>query len=434
MRVPGLVAALVAAVSQVQAPALAAADPVVAEAGGGSTVVDEGELLEACSTLLLSAVEPARIAIVVGDDDETRRVAVERSLVRVMRDRRREDIVTPALVKARLGESAGQQLRGGGAAAAGLGADHIIIADVVSEGGAAVVSLRLIKSESGEVLGTRKVPLLPSSGTAGTASSARVQDVRVAAADLADLVAEAVERSGAEHRSHRIAVPPAAAEGAAKEARLDRFVQSELLTALRERGFLVVERAQLQQAMDQLALQQLTEGDNVGAVGKVVGAQSIALVQVTEAGDTFLVSVRVVAVDTGVVLGAARATVKRDNVVNMAAVETRTAGEAAVRSALAPGWGQAYNGDATKAVVFGVGTYSGLLATVGLGVGAAVSYTSYLGVKPGDDVSAFEAGQQAVALRQQTNVLTTATAAAGAVTAVVWSLGIADALMSSPND
>lgn len=431
MRVPGLVAALVAAVSQVQAPALAAPDPVVAEAGGGSTVVDEGELLEACSTLLLSAVEPARIAIVVGDDDEARRVAVERSLVRVMRDRRREDIVTPALVKARLGESAGQQLRGGGAAAAGLGADHIIIADVLSEGGAAVLSLRLIKSESGEVLDTRKVPLVALSGTA---SSARVQDVRVAAADLADLVAEAVERSGAEHRSHRIAVPPAVAEGAAKEARLDRFVQAELLTALRERGFFVVERAELAQAMDQLALQQLTEGDNVGAVGKIVGAQSIALVQVTEAGDTFLVGVRVVAVDTGVVLGAARATVKRDNVVSMAAVETRTAGEAAVRSALAPGWGQAYNGDATKAVVLGVGTYSGLLATVGFGVGAAVSYTSYLGVKPGDGVSAAEAGQQAVALRQQTNLLTTATAAAGAVTAAVWSLGVADALISSPTD
>jgi TolB-like protein len=425
MRIRVLLAALT---TMWMAGTLRAEEPTVAETGA-SAVVDEGALLEACGALLVSTLEPARVAIVVVDALEVRRTAIERSLVRVMRDRGREDIVTPALVRARLGDAA-ERLQAGGSAATGLGADHVIIADVVNEGSTAVLSLRLIRSESGEVLATQRVPLLAT----GSASSARAQDVRVAAADLADLVAEAVERSGAAPRSHRIAVPPITAVGAAAAARLDRFVQAELLTALRERGFLVVERAQLQSAMDQLALQQLTDGDNVGAVGKAVGAQSLALVQLTEAADTFLVSVRVVAVDTGVVLGAARATMKRDNVVSLAAVETRTASEAAIRSALAPGWGQAYNGDATKAVVFGVGTYSALLTTVALGVGAGVTWLGYLGVKPGDGVSAAQAAQRAVALRQQTDALLTGTAVAGAVTAALWSLGIADALVSTEHE
>ena len=425
MRIRVLLAALT---TMWMAGTLRAEEPRVAETGA-SAVVDEGALLEACGALLVSAVEPARVAIVVVDALEVRRTAIERSLVRVMRDRGREDIVTPALVRARLGDVA-QDLQRSGSAATGLGADHVIIADVINEGSTAVLSLRLIRSESGEVLATQRVALLAT----GTASSARAHDVRVAAADLADLVAEAVERSGAEPRSHRIAVPAVIAVGAAAEARLDRFVQAELLTALRERGFLVVERAQLQQAMDQLALQQLTDGDNVGVVGKAVGAQSLALVQLTEAADTFLVSVRVVAVDTGVVLGAAGATIKRDNVVSLAAIETRTPSEAAIRSALAPGWGQAYNGDATRAVVFGVGTYSALLTTVALGVGAGLTYLGYLGVKPGDGVSAAQVAQHALALRQRTDALLTGTAVAGGVTATLWSLGIADALLSTNNE
>ena len=397
--------------------------------------VDEGVLLDALNGVMLQANEPGRVAILVDDagskDSDVRRLSLERSLVRAMRDRRREEVVTPALVKASLDAAAEAQLMGGNPkAATSLAADHVITASVVDQGGKAVLRLQLLYTESGAVLGTRAVDI---NGDA-QATSARSLDVRTAAADLADVIAEGVENKGIAVKSHRIAVPPAQATGAAKEARLDRFVQSELTAALRSRGFLVVERAQLGAAMEQLAIQELTGTERVAELGALLGAQSLVLAQVTEAGTTFIITTRVVAVDSGEVLGAGSATIVRDDVVSLAAVETRTPGESAVRSAIAPGWGQAFNGDGVKALLFGVSTYGALAATVGLGVGAGASWAGYNGVSTASGISPEEASKQAVALRNQTNNLLTATAVAGAVTASVWSLNVVDALLSSPSD
>ncbi len=394
----------------------------VAVAGEGSAVVDEGVLLDAASSMLAQATEPARIAVVVTDSDDARRTAIERSLVRALRDRRREDVVTPTLVKARLGASAAQQLEGGAGAAA-VAADHVLLAEVQAGADGSGDAMRHVNAATASVVASAKVPV----STAPSSSSARVQDLRVAAADLSDLIAEAVERQGLEPRTHRIAVPKASAEGAAKEAKVDQLIQNKLASALRDRGFLVVERTQLSAAMDQLALAQLTDAEAAKNVGKVVGAQSMALANVVEAADTFLVNVRVVDVESGEIKGAAQANIKRDNVVALAAVETRSAGEAAALSALAPGWGQAYNGSSTKALVFGVGTYGALAATAGLGIGAGVSYGSYLGTSKADAPTAEEVSRLAVERRETTNVLLTATAVSGAVTAVLWGLNVADA-------
>ena len=417
-------------------PAPAPAAPVAPSASGDVTslpvFVDEGVLLDALNTLLLTAKEPGRVAIVVdAAGGPLRRLSLERSLVRVMRDRRREEVVTPALVKASLDAAAEQQLLGGNAkAATSLAADHVITASVVDQGGKSVLRLQLLYTETGEVLGTGSVDV---DGDA-QATSARSLDVRTAAADLADVIAEGVENKGVDVKSHRVAVPPAQATGAAKEARLDRFVQSELTAALRARGFLVVERAQLSAAMDQLTIQELTGTERVAELGALLGAQSLVLAQVAEAGTTFIITARAIAVDSTDVLAAASATIVRDDVVSLAAVETRTPGEAAVRSAIAPGWGQAFNGDGVKAMLFGLSTYGSLAATVGLGIGAGASWAGYNGVSTANGISAEEAGKQAVDLRNQTNTLLTATAVAGAVTASVWSLNVVDALLSSPSD
>jgi hypothetical protein len=392
--------------------------------------VDEGVLLDALNGLLDKGKEPARVALYVDDSDPVRRRSLERALVRALRDRRREDVVTPALVKATLDAAAEHQLKGGdGAVGRSLTADHVIVASVSTASGGAVLQLKLRFTETGAVLGTAATAV---DGDAQP-STARALDVRPAAADLVDVLAEGVEGRGVDVKAHRVAVPPAVATGAAKEARLDRFVQSELSAALRERGFLVVERAQLSTAMDQLAIQELTGTDHVADLGALLGAQSLALAQVTEAGATFVVTARLVAVDSGEVLAASSATIGRDDVVSLAAVETRTPGEAAVQSALAPGWGQAGNGDGVKAVLFGVATYGSLVATVGLGVGAGASWAAYNGVNA-DGISPEEAGAKAVSLRNQTNGLLTATAVAGAVTASVWSLNVVDALLSAPAD
>jgi hypothetical protein len=288
-----------------------------------------------------------------------------------------------------------------------------------------VVVMRLVRSETAAVVGTARAPLLGGGG----ATSAEVQNVRAAALDVADAVAEVLEQGGTEARLLRLAVAPVKAEGAAKEGKVDRLVQAELASALAERGFLVVERTRLQAAMDELALQQMSD-EQGAAVGKVVGARSIVLASVAEAGATFLVDVRVVDVETGRVQGATRAVLARDEVVGMADVEVKTPSEALFRSVIAPGWGQAYNGSTTKSVIFGVGTYGALATTIGLGVGAGLSYGAYLGVST-EDKTPEEATTAAVALREQTNVLITATVAAAAATAVVYGLNVGDAFIDA---
>ena len=101
---------------------------------------------------------------------------------------------------------------------------------------------------------------------------------------------------------------------------------------------------------------------------------------------------------------------------------------------MAPGWGQAFNGEGVKAVIFGVSTCTGLATTLGPGVGAGVSWNAYNGVTTSDGTSPADAGNNAENLRNQTNGLLTATAVDGALTASVWSLNVVDALLSAPTD
>jgi hypothetical protein len=421
-----------AAASPAVAPSAAAESPdALADVGALAVYVDDGVLLESVGALLAGADEAVRIALLVDDVDAGRQRSVERALVRVLRSRRREDVVTPALVRAR----AGQDLPAGADAAsswigAGFAADHVLLGQVVDSAGSATLQLRLFSTARGAVVATEQVAL----AAPRAASTARTVAVGVAADEVADLVAEAVEAGGVNVRAHRIGVPPVVAAGAAAEARLDRFLQGELTRALQARGFLVVERGQLRAAMDQLALQQLAGSDKVGELGALLGAQSLLLAQVNDAGDHFVVTARVVAVENARVLGAVAASVPREGVVSLAAVETRTPAEAALRSAIAPGWGQAYNREGGKAVLFGVTTYGALLGTLGLGAGALASWSAYDAVGNDPAVPAVEAQQQAVSLRQQTNTLLTTTAVAGALTATVWSLGVADALISAPRE
>lgn len=426
-------AALVAALA-VTSPGVRAADPASPPAALEAGVADEGELLTAFATLLGGTPEIARLAVIVVDSDENRRLAVERALVRVLRERQREDIVTPALIEARLGAAARGQLEEAGGAMRSLAADHVVVAEVLAGADGASLALRLLKSETGAVVQTASVPLTIAATSSGApASSARVQGVRQATVELADQIAEAIEKSGNDPRLYVLAVAPVKAEGAAQTGKVDLLLQNELGASLRERGFLLVERARLKSAMDQLALAQMTDDASVGAVGKAVAAQSLVLSTVAEAADTFILSLRVVDVESGKVLGVAQATLKRDNVVALSAAEVRTPGEAVFRSVVAPGWGQAYNGSPTKSVLFGVVTYGGLATTAALGIGAGVSYSSYLGVNA-DGRSPSEAVAEAQALREQTNVLILGTAIAGGITGVSWLLNVGDAFIDATVD
>lgn len=393
-----------------------------------TSVADDGALLETCAALLRDAPDAARLAVIVVDTDEVRRREVERSLVRVLRSRQREDVVTPALIEARLGAAAAGQLEAAGGAMRVLAADHVVIGEVQAAADGVSLALRLVRSESGAILSTGRAQL---DIRATPATSVKAQGVRSATEDLADQIAEAVERSGSDPRLLRLALAPVKAEGAAAATgKVDLLLHQELGASLKERGFLVIERARLQTAMDQLALQQLTDETGAGAVGKAIGAQSLILATVAEAGDTFVISLRVVEVEGGRITGTAQATLRREDVVSLAEVEVRTPAEAVFRSMLAPGWGQAYNGSPTKSVLFGVGTYTALASTVGLGVGAGLSYGAYLGVNAEGRTPA-EASLEAKALREQTNALILATGIAAGLTAVTWTLNVGDAFLDA---
>jgi TolB-like protein len=425
---PSSAAAAPASTTTTTAPASTGATAAAgADVGGVARYVDEGVLLEALEVLLRPAADAARIAIVVDDADVVRRTSLERALVRVLRERQRADIVTPALVRARVGALATDP---GALNGAGLAADHVIAASVVDAADRAVLQLKLLSTEHGDVVGAGEVELAARAG----ASTARTLSVEIACADIAEVVAEAIEGGGVAVTNHRIGVAPLQAAGAAKDARLDRFLQGELTQALRARGFLVVERAELGRAMEQLTLQELTGTERVAELGQLLGAQSLVVGSVSDAGDHYVVNARVVGVEGGVVLGAASATVKREGVVEMAAVETRTPSEAALRSAVAPGWGQAYNGEGMKALLFGVSTYGALASTAALAGTAVWKGQLYELVRPKDDLTPEEAGRLTVTLREESNVLWTTTAVFGVLSASLWSLGVADALVSVPGD
>jgi hypothetical protein len=385
-------------------------------------VVDEGQLA-AATTTLLDRVDAARVALVVNDDNDARRAGLERSLVRVVRERRREDVVSPAMVRARLGTLVEAQLTERARDPAGLAADHLLLVELLAADGGAVAQLRLVVAATGAVVGTEKVPV---TGTT-TATTAKAGDLQRAAEDMADAFAEAVEGAGIDIAAWQVAVPAATATGGALTAHLDRHVAAELSLALRERGFLVVERRQIAAAMNQLALAQLTSTEDAGALGKVLGAQGLVLAQVAEDGASFQMTARLVGVETGAVLGASAATVAREGVVGLSSVETRTPIDSGLRSLAVPGWGQVENGEVGKAVFFGVGSYGALATTAALGVASVVTVNAYNNVSTSKTVSAAEATAQAVALRQQANTLLTATAIAGGVTAVVWAFNVVDA-------
>lgn len=371
----------------------------------------------------MDRVDAARVALVVDDDNDARRAGLERSLVRVVRERRREDVVSPAMVRARIGALVEAQLAERARDPAGVAADHLLLVELLAVDGGAVAQVRLVVTATGAVVGTEQVPV---AGTT-TATTAKAGDLQRAAEDMADAFAEAVEGAGIDIAAWQVAVPAASATGAALNAHLDRHVAAELSLALRERGFLVVERRQIAAAMNQLALAQLTSTEDAGALGKVLGAQGLVLAQVAEDGTAFQVTARLVGVETGAVLSASAATVAREGVVGLSAVETRTPIDSGLRSLAVPGWGQVENGDVGKAVFFGVGCYGALATTAALGVASVVTVNAYNNVGTSKSVSAAEATAQAVALRQQANTLLTATAIAGGVTAVVWAFNVVDA-------
>jgi len=377
------------------------------------------------------SADAVRVAVPpVIDTDAARAERVQAAIVRVLLDRGREEVVTPSMVARVLGDAASQMATGEPAAFGVLSADHVLLAEVVDAGGVVELRLRLIHVETGGTLGTGTAPI----DVAASDTSARASTVRGGIEQAVDQLVVGMGKLPGDHRYQRIAVAPVSPQGdAATDSRVDRFLQAELIDALAGRGFLVVERARIGDAMEQLALGAMLGEENVGELGQLLDAQAIVVGSVSDAGDVFSLTLRVVAVETGEVLSAADSQIPREGVVTLASgsVETRSAGEAIFRSLVAPGWGQFYNRQPVKGGAFAIASYGAALTTVGLGVGSAVSFSLYNGYCTAADCDRpiEKRGAEAKALREQTNVLLTATLVSGALTAVTWGAAGADALL-----
>lgn len=399
-------------------------------AKGGAASEERLAVDAAVDEVMRGAVEVVRVALVpVRDDDEARARRVETALLRALLERQREEVVTPSRIRAVLQDALETAVKTGEMKVFGaLAADHALLSEVSDAGGERTVQLRLIDVETGLVVGQSEAKL---PGEARS-SRARAQTVRGAVSGLVDDLVIAIEAMPGEIRYQRVAVlPPVAETEPAKKARLDRFVQAQLTKGLRERGFLVVERAQLDKALAQMALGAELGEDDAPEVGKLLDAQALVFGTLAETGPAFRISVRAVSTQTAEVLGAFDAEIPREGLLSLAsdAIETRTPEEAVFRSLIAPGWGQLYNRRPGKGLLFAGLGYGAAFTTVGLGIAAAVSFGLYSGYRPADGTPDAEVPKQVQGLRQQTNAFLMATAIAGVLTGAVWAAGVADAYL-----
>ncbi len=388
-------------------------------------------IADAVDELLVAGQDVVRVAVTGLDDvRDSERAPIERAVVHAILQRRREEVVTPELLRARLNAQAEAQTHGISIEALKpYACDHVLSMALVSQGATKTLNLKLVSAQSGAVLSQASVPI----GAATHAASASATSARVAVQRLSELLAYGVESTGRPVKSTRIGVPTlSATPGAAQDGRVDRFVSDALSTALVRRGFVVVDRVTLSRAVEQAAIGQALGEHNAPQVGKLAGADALVIGQVSEAGTAFIVNVRLVDTSTGAVIAAGSERLPRDNVLARADVETRTSAEAAMRSAVAPGWGQAYNGEGVKALAFAIAGYGGALTTVGLAVGSGFAWLSYQNVRPSVSLSAQQAGVQAVQLRQLANGLLWGTAAAATLTGIAWGGAILDAALAEP--
>ncbi|MFZ9886558.1 MAG: FlgO family outer membrane protein [Myxococcota bacterium] len=390
------------------------------------------ELDAAIQELMSAAPDAARVVVgPVGDNDEERSARLQQQVVQALRVRGREEVLTPAMVQEALDAAASAALERGDPAVLGdLSADHVILGTVLDAGNELALELRLLDVESGRSVSQQTVTL---SG-ARAASSVGAPSVRQGIDDAAVQLQQSLGALPGNPRYQRIAVLPLDARGDAVTASgADRLAQSQLTAALDRAGYLVVERGELSAALDQMALGAALGEESAPQLGKLLDAQAIVFGAVADAGDVFALTLRVVSTESAVVLGTASAELPRDGVVTLAEgmIETRTPAEAAVRSAVVPGWGQVYNREGGKAVVFASTALLALGVTAALGTSGALTQLRYRDYAPVPGTTPQAASGESEALRQQANGLYLAAGASAAVTAAVWAGSAVDALFTA---
>jgi len=159
----------------------------------------------------------------------------------------------------------------------------------------------------------------------------------------------------------------------AKEKELGILVAAELASYLKkDHRFDLVERERLDKVIGELQLGQtgLLDENTAAKVGKMVQAQALVVGTVSEAGADFLVNARLVGTENGMVLASVKENIPVAGMVALSseAVVLRTKSDAVYRSFI-PGWGQIYNRQITKGVIYS----SVFAALIGSGIYFGVS-------------------------------------------------------------
>ncbi|NOZ87867.1 MAG: hypothetical protein GXP49_16715 [Deltaproteobacteria bacterium] len=184
--------------------------------------------------------------------------------------------------------------------------------------------------------------------------------VAMAIDTLGGKLAKAFKKLPGKSKFQWLAVNPFIAKGKiAKDKELGALVTAELTTYFhRDKGFNIVERQRLNDAIEEMALAQtglLEDEGKAAKVGKMVGADAIVVGSVADAGDKFLVNARIISTEQATVLVADNVEIQAADLIALSAeaVVLKSKSGALFR-ALTPiaSWGQWYNDDIVKAIVF----------------------------------------------------------------------------------
>ncbi len=221
-----------------------------------------------------------------------------------------------------------------------------------------------------------------STATPGGTHTDRKGSVQEGVQSLALRLVGGMEQTG-EVGFRRMAVLPfKVLDPEAEEHQLGR-VSSELLSSRLARNprIIQVERDRLDSVISELQRSERGELSQDGAVsvGKLLGANNIVLGSVASSGSDYLITARVVDSESGRVVTAADQIFPKAGMVAISAdvVEVKSKLGAATRSAVLPGWGQVYNGDVGRGLVYGAtffGMATGAITSAVLGTQAENKY------------------------------------------------------------
>ncbi len=241
--------------------------------------------------------------------------------------------------------------------ALGFGAKGMVTGSLRHTGDSYVVEARAIRLQDGVLLTASTAQFVVD----GAEEPLESRSLTVQLRRMADRLSQGLEQLDGELRYQRVAILPFQEVGpSTQDKQLGTLVSSVITTVLvKDHNLLVVERSQLAKVIDELALGQtgLVDESKTLEVGRLAGAQGLVIGSVSEAGDRYLVSARVVSVGTGQVVLAEETQLPAADMVALSseAVVLRTRAGAVYRSLLLPGWGQIYNRQPIKSATF-VGT------------------------------------------------------------------------------